>query len=193
MGAFGFLVVKTIEYSNKWNEHVWVGEWNKYNGYNDASYALPPPAQPTTRAAVAITGPAPFPSQLLADANSGVDVSQIKPRYDFQISQTIQRPTEVTESSNKGGTEEEINERYRKLSDADQWRVNSFFSCYFLMTGLHGIHVVVGMGLITWILIRSLRKEFSSEYFTPVDLVGLYWHLVDLIWIFLFPLLYLIH
>jgi cytochrome c oxidase subunit 3 len=61
------------------------------------------------------------------------------------------------------------------------------------MTGLHGVHVLVGMGLITWILIRSVRNEFSSEYFTPVDLVGLYWHLVDLIWIFLFPLLYLIH
>ena len=45
----------------------------------------------------------------------------------------------------------------------------------------------------SWILMRSLRNEFSSEYFTPVDLVGLYWHLVDLIWIFLFPLLYLIH
>jgi cytochrome c oxidase subunit 3 len=61
------------------------------------------------------------------------------------------------------------------------------------MTGLHGIHVLVGMGLITWIMIRAKKKEFSSEFFTPVDLVGLYWHLVDLIWIFLFPLLYLIH
>ena len=61
------------------------------------------------------------------------------------------------------------------------------------MTGLHGIHVLVGMGLITWILLRAMKNEFSSEYFTPVDLVGLYWHLVDLIWIFLFPLLYLIH
>ena len=49
------------------------------------------------------------------------------------------------------------------------------------------------MGFITWILIRSIRKEFGSEYFTPVDLIGLYWHLVDIIWIFLYPLLYLIH
>ena len=88
---------------------------------------------------------------------------------------------------------ENANEHYRQLSDAAQWRVNTFFSCYFLMTGLHGIHVLVGMGLITWLLIRSLRNDFSSEYFTPVDLIGLYWHLVDLIWIFLFPLLYLIH
>jgi cytochrome c oxidase subunit 3 len=67
-----------------------------------------------------------------------------------------------------------------------------FFSIYFMMTGLHGIHVLLGMGLITWVLIKSMKGAYSAAYFTPVDLVGLYWHLVDLIWIFLFPLLYLI-
>lgn len=67
-----------------------------------------------------------------------------------------------------------------------------FFSFYFMMTGLHGLHIVVGIGLLAWILIRAKRGEFTSNYYTPVDLVGLYWHLVDLIWIYLFPLLYLI-
>jgi cytochrome c oxidase subunit 3 len=67
-----------------------------------------------------------------------------------------------------------------------------FFGIYFLMTGLHGVHVLAGMGAITWILVRSVKGEFGPEYFTPVDFVGLYWHLVDLIWIFLFPLLYLV-
>jgi cytochrome c oxidase subunit 3 len=61
------------------------------------------------------------------------------------------------------------------------------------MTGLHGVHVVIGMLAITWLLVRSHLGHFSSGYFTPVDLVGLYWHVVDIIWIFLFPLLYLIH
>ncbi|MCO6436283.1 MAG: cytochrome c oxidase subunit 3 [Phycisphaerae bacterium] len=61
------------------------------------------------------------------------------------------------------------------------------------MTGLHGIHVLVGMGIITWLLFKSARGAFGPAYFTPVDIGGLYWHLVDLIWIFLFPLLYLIH
>ncbi len=135
----------------------------------------------------------------------------------------------------------------------DQGRLTQFFSIYFLMTGLHGVHVLIGMGLITyllyragsgverswtmplvlgisglyigflWFLIgaawlgitaaiilvaaavwggiaysRARREEFQDgdfgpEYYTPVDLIGLYWHLVDLIWIFLFPLLYLIH
>lgn len=67
-----------------------------------------------------------------------------------------------------------------------------FFSFYFMMTGLHGIHILGGMGVIAWVLRRAIRKDFSAAYYTPVDLAGLYWHLVDLIWIYLFPLLYLI-
>lgn len=67
-----------------------------------------------------------------------------------------------------------------------------FFSLYFMMTGLHGIHVIGGIGVIGWLLVRTMRGAFSSEYYTPIEMTGLYWHLVDLIWIFLFPLLYLI-
>lgn len=69
---------------------------------------------------------------------------------------------------------------------------NIFYGLYFTMTGLHGIHVLIGMGAIWWV--RSLAKKgvYSETYYTPVEVVGLYWHLVDLIWIYLFPLLYLI-
>ncbi len=67
-----------------------------------------------------------------------------------------------------------------------------FFAVYFLLTGVHGLHILIGMGLITWILLRNRKGHFSSQYFAPVEGVGLYWHLVDLIWIFLFPLLYLV-
>ncbi len=70
--------------------------------------------------------------------------------------------------------------------------VQIFFSIYFVMTGLHGIHVIAGMIVIAWLLRRTLRGEFGDGYATPVDNVGLYWHLVDIIWIYLFPLLYLI-
>ena len=66
-----------------------------------------------------------------------------------------------------------------------------FFSFYFMMTGLHGIHILAGMAAIAWLLIRAIRGDFNANYYTPVDLVGLYWHLVDLIWIYLFPLLLL--
>lgn len=67
-----------------------------------------------------------------------------------------------------------------------------FFSLYFTMTGLHGLHVLAGMVAIGWLLHRALRGDFSASYYNPVDLTGLYWHLVDMIWIYLFPLLYLV-
>jgi cytochrome c oxidase subunit III len=68
-----------------------------------------------------------------------------------------------------------------------------FFSIYFFMTGLHGIHVVAGIITWLWLLRRALRGEFGPQHFGAVDYAALYWHLVDLIWIYLFPLLYLIH
>jgi cytochrome c oxidase subunit 3 len=67
-----------------------------------------------------------------------------------------------------------------------------YFSLYFGMTGLHALHMIVGIPIILWIAWRAARGDFSVEYSTPVELVGLYWHFVDIIWIFLFPLLYLI-
>lgn len=69
---------------------------------------------------------------------------------------------------------------------------SAYFSIYFMATGLHGIHVLVGIGVLVWIWLRNQRGEFSKEYFTAVDIAALYWHLVDLVWIYLFPLLYLV-
>jgi cytochrome c oxidase subunit 3 len=70
--------------------------------------------------------------------------------------------------------------------------LGTFFSIYYVMTGLHGIHVLVGMGLYLWLLRRASRGDFGPRYYVPVDSVALYWHLVDMIWIFLFPLFYII-
>ncbi len=67
-----------------------------------------------------------------------------------------------------------------------------YYGFYFCMTGLHGIHVMMGMALIFWVMIKNIRGEFDSTYYTPVEGVGIFWHIVDLIWIFLFPLLYLV-
>jgi cytochrome c oxidase subunit 3 len=71
-------------------------------------------------------------------------------------------------------------------------RANMFFAIYFVMTGLHAVHVLIGMSILGWVLVKNIRGQFSREYFTPVDLGALYWHLVDLVWIYLFPLLYLV-
>jgi cytochrome c oxidase subunit 3 len=67
-----------------------------------------------------------------------------------------------------------------------------FFSLYFTMTGLHALHMIIGLGLMTVITWMAWKGRFSSEYYTPVEMSGLYWHFVDIVWIFLFPLLYLI-
>ena len=67
-----------------------------------------------------------------------------------------------------------------------------FFSFYFAMTGMHALHMIIGLALLTGLIVKAGRGRFSSVYNTPVELVGLYWHFVDIVWIFLFPLLYLV-
>lgn len=66
-----------------------------------------------------------------------------------------------------------------------------FFSFYFTMTGMHAVHMVIGIGLLASLALGAARGRYAPQYFTPVELVGLYWHFVDIVWIFLFPLLYL--
>ena len=85
-----------------------------------------------------------------------------------------------------------LNFAFAHHGNYDPHQVAIFFSLYFAMTGMHALHMVIGAGLITWLLILNARGRFSREYNTPVEMVGLYWHFVDMIWIYLFPLLYLI-
>jgi len=91
--------------------------------------------------------------------------------------------------------DELIEKENKTVEDATQTAGNTviFFSFYFAMTGLHALHMVIGLILMTWLLIRVSRGEFGPQYYTPVELSGLYWHFVDIVWIFLFPLLYLIN
>lgn len=69
---------------------------------------------------------------------------------------------------------------------------NMYFTIYFLTTGLHAFHVIVGMSVLAWVLKGIVNGRYTADYYVPVELGALYWHLVDLVWIFLFPLLYLI-
>ena len=68
-----------------------------------------------------------------------------------------------------------------------------FFFLYFAMTGMHALHMIIGIGLLFWLTWRAYRGDFSSGYVAPIENFGLYWHFVDIVWIFLFPLLYLIN
>jgi cytochrome c oxidase subunit III len=82
--------------------------------------------------------------------------------------------------------------RYYTYAELQAPGASMFFTLYFLMTGLHGLHVIIGMAVLGFLGVQCLRGVYAGGYSTPVELGGLYWHLVDLIWIFLFPLFYLI-
>jgi cytochrome c oxidase subunit 3 len=71
-------------------------------------------------------------------------------------------------------------------------QVELFFSLYFAMTGMHALHMIIGGGLLVWYIVLAAKGRFTPEYSHPVELFGLYWHFVDIVWIFLFPLLYLL-
>jgi cytochrome c oxidase subunit 3 len=78
------------------------------------------------------------------------------------------------------------------VAPQEQGHAQLFFSIYFAMTGLHALHMVIGVGILLTLIVQAYQGKFSASYYTPVDVAGLYWHFVDVIWIFLFPLLYLI-
>ncbi len=70
--------------------------------------------------------------------------------------------------------------------------IELFMTFYFAMTGLHALHMVIGAGLLLYFIRRAWRGDFGAEYYSPIEIMGLYWHFVDIVWIFLFPLLYLV-
>ena len=72
-------------------------------------------------------------------------------------------------------------------------KVQIYFFLYFAMTGMHALHMIIGLGLLAWLTVRAYRGEFSAGYVAPIENFALYWHFVDIVWLFLFPLLYLIN
>jgi len=120
----------------------------------------------------------------------------INPRGDF-----IWKDTSLAVKAQREGflTESE-KDRYFENGSANgevsrqqfQDKVRIFFWIYFAMTGLHALHMIIGLGIMLWLLWKAWRYTFTPEYYAPVEIAGLYWHFVDIIWIFLFPLLYLL-
>jgi cytochrome c oxidase subunit 3 len=279
LGGYGFMGIKSIEYQTKWAHKLGVGHANMYRPGPPAADAIPGSGEPAIGrpeehggaaegakpeaakpaegehhpAAATATPAAAVPANPeYVDPNAGSpDAAAIRPVAQAPAGLA---PQIVEEHSKHQISNEQLEEEYDKLGSLDKLRTYTFFQVYFLMTGLHGLHVLVGMALIFWILVKAVppasRKsvnlmglasiglfliyvgwlvgsrgtwvlgaivmliaavplamavskprtalagiagEFGPEYFAPVDIVGLYWHLVDLIWIFLFPLLYLIH
>jgi len=178
LGGLGFMVVKYLEYSAKWNHGTLPGQM--YNAEEVEAYygkyRKDSKHESTDAGGAESTAPAATP--IIGETKTEIQASGTAP-------EGLAVDTAKADTSYDGG-------RGHHPTPEQVHRSRRFIDVYFLMTGLHGIHVLVGMGLIGWIAIRAAKGAFSSKNFLAVDLVGLYWHLVDLIWIFLFPLLYLI-
>ncbi len=191
--SFVFLCVKYVEYKAKW-EHglLWASQYT-YHGEGHADEGDSPPLDEGTSSAPAPTPtptPTPAPPAAADSASTATLPAPLDERTAFEERSSLPAPAAAP-----GGLAE-LDEGDEPALDSQRRtaaNLHIFFKVYFGMTGLHAIHVLAGMALILWLIVRSIRGDFHPGYFLPVDLVGLYWHLVDLIWIYLFPLLYLIH
>jgi len=163
--AAGFLCVKYVEYSHKWHHGLlWA---SRYDPHHETAAEHVEDLVDLGEGSAAPAAPAP---------PAGTDeVSKIAPA-----------------ATGPAGLAAEEQPESGHDDMAEPRNVKVFFSIYFMMTGLHGVHVLGGMAAMLWLLLKTRRGDFATGHFTPVDMVGLYWHLVDLIWIYLFLLLYLI-
>ena len=115
------------------------------------------------------------------------------PGKSFDISYCVKNPAKCEDIDAADLAKEKEELEAAEAADPDlNAHAQLYFSAYFGMTGLHALHMVIGAGLLFWLLKGSLAGEFTAEWNNPVDIVGLYWHFVDIVWIYLFPLLYLI-
>jgi len=177
LGGFGFLGIKYVEYSSKYRHGLLWGKHYKPDPHYLAEHFGLPEGEA-----------APQPGRESAAAPQTTSAAPTPKPAGFSVERTTLRPA----ASPPPGRAPAGSEHAHAVGPQPEY-VHVFFSIYFLMTGLHGLHVLAGMAIIAWLIVRALRGQFGPDYYTPVDLGGLYWHLVDLIWIFLFPLLYLIH
>jgi cytochrome c oxidase subunit 3 len=172
-----FLGVKVIEYTQKWEGREIPG----------ANFCFDPAGAPC-RGIRAHGEPIPEVLKRWSRGDIGPTV---------QVGSTQEETAPHGEGQEAGGgftpnvqprTTEGASERERSMKGAE-----IYFSLYFAMTGMHALHMIIGMGIMVWLLINAIRGVYSQVYFTPIENFGLYWHFVDIIWIYLFPLLYLIN
>ena len=138
---------------------------------------------------------------LLGGTFLGVKVIEYKQKFDhhlipgqnFDLAYCAKNTNACSDLTPKAReTEDRQLEEAEKLDPNLNFHAQLYFSLYFGMTGLHALHMIVGAGLLLWLLKESVGGRFGPAYNTPVEIIGLYWHFVDIVWIYLFPLLYLI-
>ncbi len=192
--AFGFLGVKAVEYNSKWKHGLlWAREYHPHVDHEEASEILITKEDFETGAVEGVvedvTALQKVGDGVLAETETVLieEAPAAAPAAEANRS-TIAPAAEGPPGLATQGTEESS----EKVIEVEPANAQTFFSIYFLMTGLHGIHVLGGIGAFMWLYLSARRGYFSTGHFTRVDMVALYWHVVDLIWIYLFLLLYLI-
>jgi cytochrome c oxidase subunit III len=137
---------------------------------------------------------------ILGTAFLGVKAVEYKQKFDhhlipgrsFDISFCVNSPSACgLTASGLEAEKKELEEAFARDPELNS-HAQLYFSLYFGMTGLHALHMIIGAGLLVWLIIESLAERYGPGYNTPVEVTGLYWHFVDIVWIYLFPLLYLI-
>ena len=194
LGGAGFMVIKYFEYSHKIHyNYVWGTKLYQPVDFVPIEEQAPPAAFKG--------GTAELEVPIGVDTESGIPmpISAVPPPASAPTGLALGTASEEAHGHDAEDAHEHTEHVHTGHGEPDPRsdpnrpaNLHLFFGIYFVMTGLHGIHVLIGMGVIAWLLVRGARGEFGPNYFTPVDLGGLYWHVVDLIWIFLFPLMYLI-
>jgi cytochrome c oxidase subunit 3 len=183
-----FLGVKYVEYKEKYDDGlIPVAGWNRRAK-----------APETEMASVT------FPGETRAEAQSehpaGGEKVYVNPHGEFQWNEGHALVTQALDEQAKDPKHKYLTDYERvgyfgangQVDDYKfQEKVRSFFWIYFAMTGLHALHMIVGLLLMTWLLIKAWKGTFNADYYSPVEMSGLYWHFVDIVWIFLFPLLYI--
>ncbi len=210
--AFVFMGVKFVEYKNKWEEALLPGK--SYNPSEPPKGVFMPGLEEGKEkdAAKPADSPKPVASGAKPDDTAKGTVPFLPTRSAGTPQKSGQSPAAAPPAGAVGersaiapaavgptGLSDVWLDRKEIRKDRDvvwygqePYNVQLFFGVYFVMTGLHGIHVLAGMIVIAWLISKARKGIFGPDRFAAVDFVGLYWHLVDLVWIFLFPLLYLI-
>ena len=188
MFGTAFLGVKAIEYTDKYNHGlIPFANWNRKTRESHS-------AKPEEGDKKEVKHFFAAAEEKKPEGESAAEHEYVNKTGEFQWTEG----TKLAELAQKEGflTESEKLGYFNSNGEIDAKRfgdkIRIFFWIYFAMTGLHALHMIVGLGLMLWLLIMAWRRTYSAEFYTPVEISGLYWHFVDIVWIFLFPLLYLL-
>lgn len=172
-----FLGVKAIEYTDKYNHGlVPVAGWNKRTSADAHSEHAEKPCW---------------------EQGHGAEHTYVNPTGEFQwvdcsLVKYAQEHKFLTDSEKVGYFAVPFSDTANPDGNKFRDKVRIYYYIYFVMTGLHALHMIAGLILMTWLLWTALKGYYTAEYYMPVEMSGLYWHFVDIVWIFLFPLLYLL-